>query len=371
MNKTMREILAAMEAKQEEAKGFLAGAETEKAQAALDEIAELEKQYAIAKRLFDMERDRVPDVPAEPEREKASGFAAISKMLRRERLSDTEKALIVGGDSGENYIVPEDVRTAINELRRSYKSAKELVTIQPVNELSGSMTYESGTPAGLAAFTDGGTITEEANPTFTLKKFAIEWYAKLIPVSGILKGAERGGLMGYLNRWFVKNAVLTENQEIFNTLKAGKTVKALKGWEALKKSINTDLDPDVMYDAVIAVNQTGFALLDEEKDANGRPILTPNPANPTQKLFQGLPIHIFADRLLPNVGGKAPMFYGSLKGGCTFMEYQSLQFAESDHFLFNKNQSCLRVMEGFDVISTDAESYIYAAFEATPAPAGG
>lgn len=370
MNKKMRELLAAMEARREAAKGFLAEQDTEKAQKAMDELDELEKQYKIAEKLFEMERDKVPDEPEEPKKEKASGFVAISKLLRSERLDDTEKALITGGDSGENYIVPEDVRTAIHELRRSYKSAKELVTVQPVSELSGSMTYESGTPAGLTSFTDGGVIAEEANPTFVLKQFAIEWYAKLIPVSRILKGAEQGGLMGYLNRWFVKNAILTENQAIFSTLKDGKTVKAIKGWEALKKSINTDLDPDVMYDAVIATNQTGFALLDEEKDANGRPILSPDPANPTQKLFQGLPIHIFADRLFPNVGGKAPLLYGSLKGGCTFMDYQGLQFAESDHYLFNKNQSCLRVMEGFDVISTDTEAYIYATFEASPAAAG-
>ena len=367
MNKKMREILAAIESKRVEAKSHLDSGDTEKAQGCMSEIDDLQKQYEVAEKLFKMEQAVVPDEPDSAQK-KTDGFCAVAKMIRRERLNDEEKALITGGTSGENYIVPEDVRTAINELRRSYKSARELVTVEPVSELSGSLTSESGTPAGLASFTDGGVVAEESNPTFVLKAFAIKWYAKLIPISKILKGAERGGLMGYLNRWFVKNAILTENSAIFDTLKAGKTVKAVKGWEALKKSINTNLDPDVMYDAVIVTNQTGFALLDEEKDANGRPILTPDPTNPTQKLFQGLPIHVFADRLLPNVGGKAPMFYGSLKGGCTFMDYQSLEFAESDHYLFNKNQTCLRVMEGFDVISTDTDAYIYATFEATPAP---
>ena len=47
------------------------------------------------------------------------------------------------------------------------------------------------------------------------------------------------------------------------------------------------------------------------------------------------------------------------------MEHQALQFTVSEHFLFNKNQNCLRVIEGFDVMSTDTEAYIYGSFSAS------
>ena len=62
-----------------------------------------------------------------------------------------------------------------------------------------------------------------------------------------------------------------------------------------------------------------------------------------------------------------PVIYGSVKAGCTFVEHNNLQFTLSEHYLFNKNQNCLRVIEGFDVMSTDTGAYIYGSFTATPA----
>ena len=80
---------------------------------------------------------------------------------------------------------------------------------------------------------------------------------------------------------------------------------------------------------------------------------------------------VFPDAQLPNIDATHfPMFYGSTKAGCTFVEYQALTFDISEHFLFNKNQNCLRVTEGFDVVSTDTSAYIYGSFEASEASAG-
>ena len=61
MNKKMRELLAKIEAKQTEAKGFLESNETEKAQGCMTEIEDLKKQYEIAEKLFQAEQAEVPD----------------------------------------------------------------------------------------------------------------------------------------------------------------------------------------------------------------------------------------------------------------------------------------------------------------------
>ena len=95
-------------------------------------------------------------------------------------------------------------------------------------------------------------------------------------------------------------------------------------------------------------------------------MLQENPANRTQKLFQGLPIKVFPDAQQPNIDGTHfPMIYGATKAGATLVEHQSLQFTLSEHYLFNKNQNCLRVIEGIDVMSTDTSAYIYGSFSAT------
>lgn len=316
-------------------------------------------------------------MPPDPKK-KASGWGAMAKMLRGQKLDSdeqalVEKALISGTDavSGENYLIPEDVRTDIREMRKSYISAKSLVNVVPTDTLSGAATYESGTPAGLTAFDDGDTIATESNPTFVQKKWTIGLFGKLIPISRVLNKLVPG-LMGYLNRWFVRNAVISENAKIFSVLKAGYnsgTPKAVAGWKALKSSINKDLDPSCLLDGLIATNQSGFACLDDEVDENGRPILQPNPADPTKKMFQGLPITVFPDAQLSNIDTTHfPIFYGATRAGADFMEYEALLFEVSEHFLFNKNQNCLRVIEGFDCFSTDTNAYIYGSFCATPAP---
>ncbi len=372
MNKKMRELQAQITTLTEEMKGYMAEGENkdlEKAEEKLAEIKELKREFALEQEALELSKTVVPE-EVTPQG-KADGFKTMVKMLGKKALTDNEKALITGTEAlnGENYLVPEDVKLEINELRKTYVSARELVTVEHTQALTGSVNYEAGVPAGLTSFDDGDEIAEETAPAFRRIPFTIGWFGKLIPISRILLGAERAGLMNYLNRWFVKNAVLTENAQIFAKLKSGYnggTPKAVAGWKELKKSITVDLDPSCLIDGVIATNQSGFAALDAEEDNEGRPVLQPNPANPTQKLFQGLPIKVYPDAQLPNIDEtRFPLIYGATKAGATFVENESLEFMVSEHALFGKNQNCLRVIEGFDVMSTDTEAYIYGSFSAT------
>lgn len=374
MNKRMRELQTQIAQKSAEAKGYTEGdnKDISKAQALLDECKELQKELDVLAGLEEVKKGAVPADPVPGTEKKANGFNLIAKMLHRKSLDDTEKAALVTGTNsanGETFLVPEDVRAEINELRKSYVSAKSLVTVETTDALAGSVTYESGTPAGLSDFDDGDAIAEESAVKFVLKKFAIAWKGKIIPVSRILLGAAKASLMNYLNRWFVRNAVISENAKIFGALKAGYnegTPKAVAGWKELKASITKDLDPACLLNGVIATNQSGFAALDAEEDADGRPVLQSNPAKPTEKLFQGLPVHVFPDAQLPNIDATHfPMIYGDTKAGATFVEHENLEFTISEHFLFNKNQNCLRVIEGFDVMSTDTSAYIYGSFTAS------
>ena len=372
MNKKMRELQAQITAKLDEAKGYQDGEnkDIEKAAAILDEVDVLQKEFDTEARIVKAGKANVPEEPQAPTT--VDGFKMLAKMANKQALTDTEKAALVSGtnaEGGENYLIPEDVKTAINELRKTYVSARELVTVVTTDALAGSVNYEAGAPAGLTAFDDGDEIVEETGISFVQKSFAIKHYGKLIPVSRILLGAEKASLEAYLNRWFVKNAVLTENADIFGKLKAGYnggTPKAVAGWEALKASITKDLDPSCLLAGVIVTNQSGFAALDAEKDGVGRPILQENPANRTEKIFQGLPIKVYPDAQLPTIDGTHfPLIYGDTKAGATFVEHSGLEFAVSEHAAFKKNQKLIRVIEGFDTMSTDTDAYIYGSFTAT------
>lgn len=376
MNKKMRELQAQILELTTEAKGYMGdgeGRDLDKAETTMNKIDELQKEFDLEARAEGLEKKGVPAEKVQKKLEGGvDGFGMITKMLKRTRLTEEEsKALVTGAsdESGASYLVPDDVKAEINELRASYVSAKDLVTVVKTDALAGSVNYEDGMPQGLIDFEDGEAIGEEEDIAFVKKPFTIKWRGKLIPISGALLGAEKAGLMSYLNRWFVKNAVISENIAIFNTLfqNANGGPKPIAGWEALKTSITVDLDPSCLIDGVIVTCQSGFAALDAEVDGNGRPILQENPANRTQKMFQGLPIHVFPDWMFevqPDAF-EFPMLYGSLKAGATFVEHEALEFATSEHYLFNKRQNCLRVVEGFDVMSTDNYAYCFGIFKPT------
>ena len=79
-------------------------------------------------------------------------------------------------------------------------------------------------------------------------------------------------------------------------------------------------------------------------DGNGRPILQPDPSEPTRKLFQGLPVKVFPDAQLANIDATHfPVIYGDTKAGVDFMDYQELLLEVSEHYLFNKNQNCMQM----------------------------
>ena len=325
----------------------------------MDECDALQKDFELEKRLYERERAMVPDEPEGDDpgdpgtRKEISGFAIIAKLLRRQPLSDEEraaitpepglqKALVTGTNAanGEANLMPEDVDTKIRELRWSYISAKDLVTVIPTTSLSGSFDFESGAVTGLKDFDDGNDIPDGTDPTFKAVKFAI-------------------ALKGMINNWFVKNAIYSENKDIFATLKASKSAKELASLDALGESLNLDLDPACLVGGVVVTNQTGWNVMDKAKDANGRPMLQPDPANATRKLFKNLPVHVFSDAQLPNESTKAPIFYGDLKAGCYFVEFAYQFFDASAHAGFVKNRTLMRVIEGYDVIQADADAYCY------------
>lgn len=353
----------------------------------LDELDGLQKAYDLEQRLFEAEKAHVgagfeAEKAGKGQEDKPSGFAILAKCLRNQPLTEAErkaitpsdavvKAMLTGDNStnGEVNLIPEDVDNTIRELRKSYVSAKNLVTVMPTKVLTGSFTWESGAPAGLVNFSDGDDIPAGKEPTFTNVKFAIGLRGIIIPVSNLLTAVEAAGLTAYLNRWFVHNAVITENKAIFEALAKDKTVVAISKLANLGKSMTVDLDPSCLIGAVIATNQSGFAAMEEETDANGRAMLQPDPSQATRKLYKGYAVQVFPNSVLPNIDDShAPVFYGNTKAGVYFMELEYLLFDSSAHAGFGKNQTHFRVIEGFDVISADKAAYCYGSY-ALPAKA--
>src|SRR5699024_8269265 len=78
--------------------------------------------------------------------------AAFIKVLQGK--ANAEERELVQGGVGEDggYLVPTEEKTSIDELKRSYKSAKDLTNVMQVSTLSGSYAAEDGTLTELVNF---------------------------------------------------------------------------------------------------------------------------------------------------------------------------------------------------------------------------
>ena len=288
---------------------------------------ELKKQeIEIEKEIENSIKEPVP-APKNPIKDKtkenANVIRAIIKKCIGKQLTEIENSLLIptqtnpNGTNGEGYILPQDIRTQIEEKKREYKSLRTIVGSIETTALTGSFPVEDfDTLTELIDFTDG-------------------------------------------------------NKMILKTLQSNKTVKDLADYKALKSSINVDLDPATYNSMVIVTNQDGFNFLDSQLDTMGRPILQPNPANPTQKLFMGYPIEVFSNSMLATTGGKAPIFYGSLTDSVKVVDNEALAFATSSDAGFTSNTTLARVIEFIDVVQADKSDKCYCYGEFTISQATG
>jgi len=305
------------------------------------------------------------------EKQTAMELRAILKASMGKSISEEERALLVGGSNGEGYILPQDVKTKINTLIRQYKSFRDVLGYMPTTALTGSFPIENfETVSELIDFTDGTDGTEADDVKFRNVPFALKEKGALIKLSNTLLAMTDNDLINYVAQIFAKKAMITENKMAITALKNGKTVKAVADWKALKKSINVDLDEAVKYGLVVVTNQDGFDVLDSALDAQGRPVLQPDPTQPTRKLFMGFPVEVYSNSLLATTGTttkKAPIYYGNLAEAVKFVDNGKYSFATSSEAGFKSNTTFARVIEYVDVIQVDSSDKIYIAGELTVA----
>lgn len=343
------------EGKLEEAK-----AKTEEAKAINEQIKQAEE---IEKMEEELNQDAGTPVTEPVENKKADVNKAFIKAITGKKLTPAENALIEKADEDDpngSILVPTDENTRINEYKRQYKSLRTHVREYRTTVVTGSFVYENNSTMSLLTDIDEmEEIPQEDGPKFKTKGYSIKNKGAILPVSNTLLSDEQSGLMAYVGRWFARKAVKTENADILAVMKADKTAKELADWKALKRSLNKDIDPALIPGSVIITNQDGFDELDNAVDENGRPILQPDPKNPTQKMFKGLTIDVYSNNDIPSKDGKAPVFYGNLEEAITFVNRERYEIAKSKEAGFTKNATLIRILERYDVIKTDNEAYIY------------
>lgn len=238
-----------------------------------------------------------------------------------------------GTPADGGLIVPSDIQTMIREQMRALNPLSELFTVETVSTNTGSRVRDTAPTNGFTKVAEMGTISKDDKPAFTKVEFTVEDYALIVPVSNDLLNDTDQNLLAYLSRWLGKKAVITENKLLLTLLTAldgsAASITETGALKAIKKLVNTKLDPIFGVSASFLTNQSGFNFLDSLEDGNGRPLLQVNPADRTQYMVGGRAVHVVSDAVLPNKT-TAPLYVGDFKSFGTLFRRQTMEIASTN-----------------------------------------
>lgn len=375
MNKELRELLDKINNKKAEAKKAYDAGDIEKGNKLKDEALALKAEFDGRVALDGINSPAGDPLPKPtPKPEARSSADIVRAFLKGDRTSDdvVNNLVVPSSEEDENgiaLIIPQDIQNEIRELRRYYRSMRDLLNPYPTTTLSGTYPIDDPEdPQDLIDFDDGDEISEMKDPKFKSVSYNVHMRGGLLPISRLLQQVASASFIQYLGRWWNRKAIRTENKIIFKKLKDTKAseIVSISTLDSIKTVLNTKLDASLI-DVRIVVNQDSYNYLDCLKDENGRPLINPDPMQKDRMLFKGIyPIEKFPNSQLKTESNKAPVLIGDFAEVGDFVELDGgLQIATSEHANFKKNQNLMRCVTGNDVTIKDKNAFVYCEVDVT------
>nr|DAD65013.1 MAG TPA: major capsid protein [Caudoviricetes sp.] len=358
-NKKLRELMQLKAEKVTAAENAINNKEMEVANELMEEIKGYTKEIETIQNLISYKNDdKVVDLAEEKKEE--TGLVAVQNYIKSGIVNAAGPLKESEGENG-GYLVPEDVKTAINEYRRSFVSLKDHVDVRSVVVPSGSEVYEKTSQlTGLTNITELGEIQEMNAEVFERITYKVKDFGGILPVSRFLLQDSPENLLAYLGKWFMKKQVVTENKEIIAVLKT-LTKKAITKVDEIKEAFNVTLDPIFLDNTKVLTNQDGFNILDSLKDKNGNYLLQPVVTDPTKRTLFGKEVIVLPNTHLPNeAANKFPLYVGDLKEAVRVYELNELEIKSTDvgGKSFTRNSYDTRLITRFDVKAVDKEAVV-------------
>lgn len=374
MNKKMREILAKIQAKTAEAKSFMEGEnkDVDKANALMDEVDSLQKEFETEKRMYEAEKmsgAQSATNQVEPTGQEKEVETEVMKFAKAVRSFITGKGLVEGTDADGGYTVPEDVSTRVEHYKDVDYALESDIDVVPVSTNKGSRTYQKkGEVDTFVDIDENGAITEEIDaPQFERVPYAIQDRAGFMPVSNDLVEDSDSNILEIVAEWLGKADVATTNKHVLAKV-AEKAQVDLKDIDGIKKALNVTLGQAYKAGAKIYTNDDGLNYLDTLKDANGRPMLNPDPTAPASLTLRCgttvLPIKVLPNKVFKTEGTKVPFIVGNLfdyvrKYDRKKMSITASTIASIGSFnAFAQNMTLLRAILRDDYRVKDADSIV-------------
>ena len=273
-------------------------------------------------------------------------------------------------DSDGNAIgltIPQDIQTAIHTLVRQFDSLEQYVNVEKVSTQSGSRVYEKWSDITPLANLDdeNAEIGDNDDPKLSLVKYLIKRYAGITTMTNSLLKDTAENILAWLSGWIAKKVVVTRNNAILAVMQTAPKKPTIAKFDDVKDLVLNTVDPAIQATSMFITNQSGFTVLSKVKDATGQYLIQPNVTNPEIKQIEGKTVIVIADRWLPDVSGSHPLYFGDLKQAVTLFdrEQMSLLTTNIGGGAFEKDQTKIRVIDRFDVESTDIDAVAVGSFK--------
>ncbi len=331
MNKRMRELQAQITAKTAEAQGFMSGEnkDIDKANAILDEVDALQKEFDTEERILKAGKAGVPKDggQGEPKADSIKAFADAARAGFKANMNEGTPA-----DGG--YTVPEDISTRINTLKENHMRLLPFIDRETVTTNKGSRTYKTrAQQTGFQQVGEGGKIGQTAAPKFTRINYDVKKYAGYLPVTNELLADSDAAIANVIMEWLAGESVATENAQILAKINA-KEATAFTGIKDIKKAVNVTLSA-FRGSIAIYTNDDGIQYLDTLEDGNKRPLLSPDPAKPMELRLsigtRSIPVVQIPNEVLATAeGGAIPFIVGDLKEYMKEFDREQLTIIQSN-----------------------------------------
>ena len=373
MNRELINMQANIEDKKAEARKLLENKEIAKAEALVEEIETLQKEFNLSLKLFNDQKAGIhnnsnpkPIVPAEDTPQRTEKTEFLNAMRHR----PFDNALVKRDEAEGGYTVPRDIQTQINEYREARDELSRLVTVESVTTFEGARTFKKRSQQkGFTKIEELEELTEKATPQFERLKYRVEKFGGFFPASSEILADSDQVLENALIRWIANESRVTRNKLVLDVL--DQQIKTpIQHPDDVKKTLNVTLDPAFRNTSNIVTNQDGFHYLDTLKFDDGRYMLQETLAFRTGYSLLGRQVVVISNNDLPTIGREAPILIGDLQEAVILFDRKQLNVMHTNvgGNAFMTDSHIWRAIERLDCVMRDDQAFVYGQIDLDKAP---
>lgn len=231
------------------------------------------------------------------------------------------KAMTEGTASAGGYTVPVDIVSRIFTLIEEQDSLLPYITSTGVTTNTGARTFKTRAQhQGFSTVLETAAISNIAQPTFGQVEFIIRKRAGYLPVTVELLEDSDVNITAIVMQWMADEYRVTVNKKTVEVIKpeTSSGVTAISGLDDILKVLTTGLGSGLRAVSTIHTNDSGLLYLSTLKDSTGRPMLQPDPTQPTRMVLcvgaVAVPIKVWDNATItPVTEGNIPFAIGSLQ----------------------------------------------------------